>query len=143
MTKMKTLTFLVFLVIFSLQAVAQLDQSKLLYAQRAEKYSRMKNTGATLTVAGSILLVVGVITLSNSSITTTSTSGGPYQTTTTGNPGLGALAFLGGAVGLGVGIPFWIVGAKKQKRNERLFEQVSVRFNLTPQKQALSLTFRF
>lgn len=128
-------------VCFSLQVLAQYDPDKMFYLQKVEKYRRMKNTGAVLTVAGSILTVAGIATLLNSSYIETSNG---YQTTTTteGNPGLGVAMWLVGIGGLGSGIPLWAVGAHNHKKYSHKLEGVSIRLNMSPQRAGVTLAYR-
>jgi hypothetical protein len=120
----------------------KVNRDKLLYAGKAEKYRRRKNTGATLTVLGGVLFIVGFATLSNSSYNTT--YNGSYSTTsTTGNPEAGAYALLFGMGGLGAGIPLWAVGAHQQRKYNAKLEGLSFRFNVNPQGKGLALSYRF
>jgi hypothetical protein len=113
--------------------------NKLFYAGKAEKYRKMKGTGATLTVMGGILLVVGISTLLNVSTTTY----GNGTTSTSGNAGAGVVAYLLGVAGLGSGIPLWIVGAHQHRKYNNKLQGVSFRFNMNPQGKGLALTYRF
>ena len=120
----------------------KVNRDKLLFASKAEKYRKRKSTGATLTVLGGVLFIVGVATLSNSSYN--STYNGSYTTTsTTGNPEAGAYALLFGMGGLGAGIPLWIVGAHQQRKYNARLQNLSFRFNLNPQGKGLALSYRF
>ena len=123
-------------------SVDKVNRDKLLFAGKAEKYRKRKNTGATLTVLGGVLFIVGVATLSNSSYNSTS-NGYNTTTSTTGNPDAGALALLFGMGGLGAGIPLWIVGAHQQRKYNAKLENLSFRFNLNPQGKGLALCYRF
>jgi hypothetical protein len=140
---MKIFALLTFLLFTSLQTFAQQDADKLFFLKKSEKYRKMRNTGATLTVGGSILMVVGIVTLLNSTITTTSTYGSPGQTTTTGNPGGGFAAYLIGAAGVGAGVPLWIVGGISHGKYERKLQSLSAGVNVSPQASGLRLTYRF
>ena len=117
--------------------------NKLFYAGKVEKYRKMKGTGATLTVMGGILLVVGVATLLNVSSNTYVNSYGSTQTTTSGNAATGAVAYLLGLGGLGAGIPLWIVGAHQQRKYSKRLEGFTLRFNMNPQGKGLTLACRF
>lgn len=86
---MKIILLIAFLACIAIESVGQQNQNKLFYAQKAEKYRRMKNTGATLTVAGGILTVVGIVTIANATYETVYTPTGTYTTATSGNPGPG------------------------------------------------------
>ena len=111
---------------------------KLFNAGKVEKYRKLKNTGATLTVVGGVLFVVGVSMLLNS--TTTYYNG---QTSSSSNAGTGAIAYVLGVAGLGTGIPLWIVGAHQQRKYTKKLEGVTLRFNLHPQGQGITFAYRF
>ncbi len=115
------------------------QDNKLFYAAKAEKYRKLKGTGATLTVMGGILFVVGVSTLLNVSTTTY----GNGSTSTSGNAGAGIVAYLLGVAGLGSGIPLWIVGAHQHRKYSKRLEGVSFRFNVNPRGKGLTLAYRF
>ena len=134
-----------FLLFVTIRSFAQYDDEKLLYMRKAEKYRKMQNAGAVLTVGGAILTVVGFVTLQNSSITTTQPVGGSGQSQTTveGHPFEGMAAFLLGNGGLGAGIPLWIIGSNNHRKYTQKLEGVSFKLNLTPQKSGIALTYKF
>lgn len=132
-----------FLFVTAGQVYAQINPQRALYIEKSEKYRRMKNTGVTLTGLGSVMFVVGVATLINSSTTTTYTSGGGMQTSSTGNVEGGIAAYLIGVGCLGAGIPLWIVGGVNHGRYERKLEQLDVGFNLKPNNVGVRLAYRF
>ena len=136
---MKLITILTLLVCLGFNAFAQHDPDKMFYLQKAEKYRRMKNTGAVLTVTGAVLAVVGIATLSN----TTTTVSGSGQTTTTGNVGEGVAAYLIGSCALGAGVPLWIVGAHAQKKYEIKLQNLSSQSGFIDRGARISLTYRF
>lgn len=140
---MKTFLLLSFFTFTALQSVAQQDQEKLLYLKKVEKFRKMKNTGAVLTVGGGILFVVGIATLLNSSTTTTSNGYGSSYTTTQGNPEAGLAAYLFGSAGLGAGIPLWIIGKNNHRKYTRKLESVSAGAQLNLQAPGFKLTYRF
>jgi len=128
----------------AVSSVDKVNRDKLFYAGKAEKYRKRKNTGATLTVLGGVLFVVGVATLANSSYNTYyNGSTGTTTNSTTGNPEAGSLALLFGMGGLGAGIPLWIVGAHQQRKYEAKLQNLSFRFNLNPGGKGLTLSYRF
>jgi hypothetical protein len=139
---MKLLILLSFLLVISLQAYSQMDPEKALYIAKSEKYRKMKGTGAALTVTGGILAIVGLVTLSNAETTTTSNGYG-QQTQTSGNVGAGAAAWIFGNIGLGAGIPLWIVGKNNERKYVQKLENMSVSFNTSPQRTGLTLRYRF
>src|SRR3954462_4180770 len=117
---MKSLFLIVAIVCsITVQCVVQFDQDKALYLAKYEKYRKMKSTGRTLTLGGSVLMIAGIATIANSTYTTTYNSYGNPQTTSSGNPGAGLAAYLIGAAGLGAGIPLWIVGGVSKGKYER------------------------
>ena len=139
---MKFIVLFFFLSFLASKTYAQIDSERMVYAAKMEKYRRMRHTGATLTVTGGILVIVGVVTLINSSVDTYS-NGSTTKTTTTGNPVAGAAAYLLGVAGLGSGIPLWIVGGHQYKKYERKLLDVHVGFNLNRNETGLKLTCRF
>jgi len=133
---MKLLMMLGLLLLITIRSFAQENSEKLQYLSKVEKYRKMKNAGATLTVLGGVLVVVGLVTMSNST----------YDLWTgdeTGNFEAGAAAYLVGAAGLGSGIPLWIVGAHNQRKYKSKFESLSVRINASPHSNGLTLSYRF
>ena len=123
--------------------LAQLNEEKFFYLQKAEKYRKMKTTGAVLTVTGGIAFIVGIVILSNSTYTTTTNGyGQPVTTSTDGNAAGGALTFLAGGAALGAGIPLWIVGRHAEKKYQRKLEGVTLRLNVNRQSPGLALTYR-
>ncbi len=94
----------------------------------------MKNGGATLTVLGGILFVVGSVTVYNS----TSFLGGGN-----GNAEAGAGAILFGVIGLGSGIPLWIVGAHNQRKYKAKLESITIQPTISARGTGLTLTYRF
>ncbi len=117
--------------------------NKLFYAGKVEKYRKMKGTGATLTVVGGILLVVGIATLVNATSNSYTNSYGSTSTSTSNNAATGAVAYLLGLGGLGAGIPLWIVGAHQQRKYSKRLEGFTLRFNMNPQGKGLTLACRF
>ena len=133
---MKLLLLLFFFLFTVISSFAQHDPDKLFYFAKAEKYRRMKNTGTVLTVAGSVLTVVGIVTLVNNA--------DPYGTTSNEDDILaGAAAYLIGLGSLGAGIPLWIVGAHNERKYNRKLEDISVKFLVAPQRSGLTFTYRF
>ncbi|HTJ50194.1 MAG TPA: hypothetical protein VL443_12105 [Cyclobacteriaceae bacterium] len=137
---MRVFLLICFLSVLSIHCYAQQNQQgdKLFLLQKSEKYRRMQSRGTLLTVLGGALVIGGIVTLSNATITQT-----PYGTKTTGNPEAGALAFLLGVGGLGAGIPLWIIGAHNHHKYDRRLESLYVGFNATPQRTGLTLRYRF
>lgn len=140
---MKKIALIFFAFVLCVQAYAQqIDKKKALNIYKYEKYERMKRTGAGLTIVGAIAFGSGLIIALNSFVETTSTSGGPTQTTTHGNPELGAGLFLLGCGGLGAGIPLWTIGSKKEKYYKKQIDQ-GVSLGINPQLHAITLAYKF
>jgi hypothetical protein len=136
---MKTLTLLLVLCAFAFNCAAQIDEEKALYIQKAEKYRRMKNTGQILTFGGSVMMVVGIVMISN--VETTTNSYG--QTTQTGNVGGGLAMYLLGGCAVGAGVPLWIVGGINTGKYERKLQSVSVTMNVSPRSNGIGIRYRF
>lgn len=133
---MKLLLLLSFFLFTVISSFAQHDPDKLFYFAKAEKYRRMKNTGTVLTVAGSILTVVGVVTLLNHAEPLSGTGDEDEILA-------GAAAYLIGLGSLGAGIPLWIVGAHNERKYNRKLEDISVKLIVAPQRSGLTFTYRF
>ena len=136
---MKTLTILFILIAFAFTCAAQIDHEKALYIEKAEKYRRMKSTGQILTVGGSVMMVAGIVMLSNLETTTNSYG----QTTTTGNVGGGIAMYLLGGCAVGAGVPLWIVGGINKGRYERKLQSVSVSLKVSPRNNGVGIRYRF
>jgi hypothetical protein len=136
---MKILTVLLVLVCFAFHTAAQIDEEKALYLHKAEKYRRMKSTGQILTIGGTVMMVAGIVTLSNVETTTT----GYGQTTTTGNVGGGIAMYLLGGCAVGAGVPLWIVGGINKGKYERKLQSVSVSLKVTPRSNGIGIRYRF
>jgi len=137
---MKNLILLCLVSSISLQAFAQQNEiDTRLKVIKLEDAIQKKKAGRTLTAVGGGLLAVGLIVGLNSSETTTYTSGGPTQTSSTGNLELETLSFALGVGCMGIGIPVWSVGAHREKklRNE------GATLSLTPHVNGLTLRLRF
>jgi len=137
---MKTIVSILFILILSVSSFAQIDQQKAQYLLKIEKYTRMKNTGIGLTVAGSVLTIAGIVILSNANWV--EDSYGNY-TTTDDNAVGGVVCLLGGMGGLGAGIPLAIIGSKNKKKYEAKLQSVSLRINANPQNTGIALVYRF
>ncbi|MEO7991746.1 MAG: hypothetical protein ABI663_19490 [Chryseolinea sp.] len=136
---MKILIPLFVILFLTFQCYGQVDPQKLKYLQKTEKYRRMKNTGRAITVIGGVLLVTGIVTITNS--IKAYNNGSP--TYSAGDTQKGFLEYLGGLAGLGAGIPLWAVGGHNQKKYEQKLQDLSVRFNASPQNRGFTITYRF
>jgi hypothetical protein len=106
------------------------------YIKKVEKYRRIKIAGTTLTALGSVLFVVGTITIYNSSAE-------DLFYTESKSTDAGVACFFAGNIALAGGIPLWIIGANNQNKYSKLAQQVNVRINASPKQSTLSLTYRF
>lgn len=136
---MKALTLLIVTCLTALNTFAQIDSDKMLYLQKSEKYKRMRNTGITLAVGGTVMMVAGIVTIVNNA--------DPYNQSVgqnnTDDIGRGALMYLGGAIAIGVGTPLWIVGGISHARYNRKLQSVSSRLTIYPRNRGIGLTYRF
>ncbi len=139
---MKTLLAAIFLFLIAFQSYAQFDENKALYMLKVEKYRRMKSTGMALTLVGTGVAIAGLVTVANSSYTTTTNSYGQTTTQSSGNGAGGAVAWLVGNLAVGVGVPFWIIGGINKGRYERKLQQLSVRLNATPHSTGVTLRLK-
>jgi len=112
------------------------SQEKIDYFGKVEKYRRMKNSGIALTVVGSVLLVAGTITVLNATVE-------EMFYVESDKADIGVACMLAGQIGLGAGIPLWIVGANNQKKYSKKVQELTVKINGTPQSHGLTLTYRF
>jgi hypothetical protein len=140
---MKYLFIVIFILFISCRTFAQAADERYEYHQKLEKYSRMKKTGQTFVVLGSVLSIAGFVIMANSTTTTTYSGYGSPQTTTDGNPAAGAAAYLIGSAFVGAGVPLWIVGGVQKGKYERKLDALSVGASVSPQGAGLTLRFRF
>ncbi len=101
------------------------------YVKKVEKYRRMKITGTTLTIMGSVLCALGTVVMVHSTVE----DGEPSDA--------GVATLVAGHIAFATGIPLWIIGSNNQKKYSKLAQQVNVRINATPRSQGLTLTYRF
>jgi len=112
------------------------NQEKIDYFGKVEKYRRMKNSGIALTVVGSVLLAAGTITVLNATVE-------EMFYVESKSADIGVACMLAGQIGLGAGIPLWIVGANNQRKYSMKVQELTVKINATPQSHGLTLTYRF
>jgi len=139
---MKPIAIVALLLIISSNIHAQVNRDKLFYAEKIEKYRRMKNTGRVLTFTGGALMVIGIATAANASTRTVS-NGYSTQTYTDGHAEQAALEILLGTAALGAGIPLWTVGAHTQRKYEWRLQTVTLQPYSMPQHRGFSLCYRF
>jgi hypothetical protein len=137
---MKPIILLFLVAVVASNCFAQLNEDKLFYLKKSEKYRRMRNTGATLAVGGTILAIIGISTLTNSPSIQNSNG---TQTYTGDNAVTGAVTYIAGLACVGAGVPLWIVGGHAHRKYEKKLESVTVRLNATPQQTGLTLRYRF
>lgn len=124
---------------FSVPTFAQVEEQRLFYARKADKFKRMKSIGSVLLVAGAVIGGVGLGKLENAPTTYNPNTG---QTTYTTNEGaLGALMFTGGLGMVGAGIPLTIIGTKKYRQYEEKLRSVTLNINPRPGQYQVALTF--
>ncbi len=139
---MKIFILAMFLSFTALQTFAQVSAEKLLYLEKSTKYKRMKNTGTILTLAGSVLVVAGMVTMLNAAEDTNAY----YGTTPQADNDKftqGVVMYVFGAAGVGVGVPLWIVGGISHGKYNRKLQQLSARVVVSPQASGLHLFYRF
>jgi len=117
------------------QSFSQENQEKLDYFNKVEKYRKMKSTGATFTVLGGALMIIGGVTMYNSTYNI-------WTGEDSGNFEAGAAAYIIGVAGLASGIPLWAVGAHNQRKYNQKLQGLSVRINANSQASGLTLSMR-
>jgi hypothetical protein len=140
---MKIIIAAILLLVITSHSFAQVVQDKTYYQLKVDKFTKMKKTGIALTVAGAILTGVGLGISLNSYISTTDDGYGNIETTTHGQPVLGAFTLLAGMGGLGAGIPLAIIGNKKQKSYQTRMNSLSLNINANPNRAGLILAYKF
>jgi uncharacterized membrane protein len=134
------ITAILILTLFSLSSLAQVNNEKVVYQLKIDKYKRMKSAGIVMIVAGSLATVIGVSNISSATYTINQ-----YGQRTTNDPSAitGVLLVLGGAGLLGAGIPLTIIGSKQSKKYQRKFDALTIHLNLNPQQQGLAFSYNF
>ncbi len=132
----KSISFLFTLILLATtQSFSQQNQEKLDYFNKAEKYRKMKSTGATFTVLGGALMIIGGVTMYHSTFNI-------WTGEDSGNFEAGAAAYIIGVAGLASGIPLWAVGAHNQRKYNQKLHGLSVRINASSQGRGLTLSMR-
>lgn len=132
----KNICFLLTIILLATtQLFSQQSQEKLEYFNKAEKYRKMKSTGATFTVLGGALMIIGGVTMYNSNFSI-------WTGEDSGNFEAGAVAYVIGVAGLASGIPLWAVGAHNQRKYRQKVNGLSVRINASTQARGLTLSMR-
>jgi hypothetical protein len=136
---MKALTLIAITCLITLHTFGQIDSDKMLYLQKSEKYKRMRNTGVTLAVGGTVMMVAGLVTIVNNADAYNQSMG----QNNADDVGRGALMYFGGAIAIGVGTPLWIVGGINHARYNRKLQSVSSRLTIYPRNRGIGLIYRF
>lgn len=136
---MKTLLTLLLGGLIALPSFGQQNPEKMLALYKVEKYRKMKSTGRVLAIGGTVLTVVGLSTLMNVSTTTTPNNPSQPDALTDREIG-GLLAYVGGVLSVGAGVPLWIVGAHAQNKWQKKLDGMAVRMRVTPESAALGVT---
>lgn len=132
----KNICFLLAIILLvTTQSFGQQNQEKMDYFNKAEKYRKMKNTGVTLTALGGALMIIGGVTMYNSTYNI-------FTGEDSGNWEAGAAAFVIGVAGLASGIPLCAVGAHNQRKYNQKLQGISVRINANSQVKGLTLSLR-
>jgi hypothetical protein len=124
------------LLLVSFQSYAQQMDERLLYAEKVEKYKRMKNVGAVLAVAGSIALIVAVAAVSEDDYSN-------YYLNPDEDDHKIETAAIVGVSALSLGVPLWIVGAHHQNKYKRKLNDISIGVHINSQSRGLILSYRF
>jgi hypothetical protein len=142
---MRTFSIFCVIVLLSAKAFAQQQRrdDRTFYIAKMEHYRKMNNTGSTLAILGSALLVVGMVTELNSPDDNYNNGFNSNSTASAGNPIAGTMCFLGGMGCLGVGVPLWIVGGINKRRYERKAEAVSFKIKVNQQSAGITLCYKF
>jgi hypothetical protein len=137
---MKFITVLA-LMTFSLSTIAQVNNEKVNYQLKVDKYKRMKTGGIIMIVAGCVSTAVGISQLSNAKTTYYSNVNGVSQ----GDPNAatGALFTTAGLGLLGGGITLAVIGSKKSNYYQRKMDAIALHINVNPQQQGLVLSYKF
>jgi hypothetical protein len=134
---MKTFTLLALLALIATHSFAQLDDEKLVYLKKAEKFRKMKNVGAALTFGGGALLIVGTYILIDH------TTNDAFSQNNTRDSGAGIAAYLAGNAFAGAGIPLWIIGKNNYRKYNNKVNNHSTGIRLRPQANGLTLSYSF
>ena len=104
---------------------------------------KMKRTGTTLTVAGAVLLIGGVVLVSTADDVYYSQTTNQYGTYQEGDPkgALGAVMLVSGAGMTVTGIILWSKGARKYRRHLEM--QENAKLVAAAGNRGLSIGFRF
>ena len=133
--------FSLVLVAFAFKSIAQDNNQKSVYIQKMEKFQRMKTGGTVMIAAGAVLAIVGISNISSAEYHYDPYTG--QRVTNDPKAVSGAFMFLGGFTLLGGGIPLAIVGSKQKNKYERKIQALTLNLNVGPQRQGLTLAYKF
>ncbi|UII22485.1 hypothetical protein [Fulvivirga ligni] len=124
---MKALTFTLLFVVCTLQiAKAQFDDKHMLYANKVQKFGKLKRIGTTMAAGGAIMTATGIVLVSRADWYTTYSSNGSSQLSTDDPDGITGyyLTMIGLPITIG-GVVLAIIGNKKEKQYMRKLEDFS------------------
>ena len=121
--------------------LAQKDY-RTLYERKIVSYTKMKNTGTTLGVAGAGATALGIVLLSNVNWESDSDYNNDDDIDALKIMGGINLIIYGNAVAA-AGIVLGSVGSAKSKEYQRKLDNLSIGINYTPQQKGISLTYKF
>jgi len=124
----------VLLVALSFSAFGQIDQQKLLYLKKVEKYRKMRNTGFAFAAIGAGCGIYGLTQLIKSS----NNKSGQYV----GDPTAPYL-WLAGAPLFATGITLGLVGTGNYSKYQRKLQTVTINLNYSPRQAGLALVYKF
>lgn len=109
--------------LWALATYAQENNDSMLYAKKAESALQTKRVGATFTILGIAAIIAGTVGVNN-----LNTSAGIE---------------IAGLVTTAIGVPMWIVGSNNYNKYTKRSQELTVRLNVTPRQQGLTLRLRF
>ena len=133
------LTVALLLFAISFNSMAQIDNQKMQYLKKVEKFRKMRNIGFAMIVVGAGMGITGISRLTKATYYTNSSG-----QTTSSDPGA-AFLWIGGAPLFGGGMPLTLIGHKKMKQYERKLvgTGATVNFQISPYQQGLVFTYKF
>ena len=117
----------------SANAIGQMDNQKMQYLKKIEKYRRVRNLGLVMVIAGTTMGVVGFSRLIKS------TSANPASDDD-------LALWIAGAPFFSAGLPLSIVGHNNMRNYEKKLQSssgLSINLFVAPQRQGLVLTYKF
>lgn len=145
---MKTAILILAIIILQLDfIIAQDEILKDKYQSKIEGYTKMKNTGSTLTILGAATTIAGTILFVNGINKMSSDEYDPYGS----DPNTeGDAEFVLGFILIDVGLPCFItgivlnsVGARKSKEYNQKLNNLSLGFKYRSENKGVTLVYRF